>query len=117
MSCMSWAIQTLLAVSLALTASGAAANTVLVSSMRFVDLDERQVLGIVDVPEVGKVTVSARRDKRRVIVLASVNGTVIGRGEGIVGIGSTTLHVKTGDYLEAIVVQWPAAAAKTGADQ
>lgn len=92
---------------LALAAGIALADSELRVGTPSSDLEERAVLGAVEVALVGRVEVHARRDARRIVLRAiSPDGRVLGSGEAPAGLSETSLVITTPTGYETILVLW-----------
>ncbi len=66
-------------------------------------------LGTVDIPAVGRVTVTAQWDGARVLLQATnPAGSIIGRAETVMGLQHTPLYLQTPAGLTRLLIRWQA---------
>ncbi len=85
------------------------ADTELVASVPSAHLQAVTELGTVDIPAVGRVTVTAQRDGARVLLQATnPAGSIIGRAETVLGLQHTPLYLRTPAGLTRLLIRWQA---------
>ncbi len=89
--------------------SPAWADVELVVSVPSAHLHAATELGTVDIPAVGRVTVTAQRDGARVLLQATnPAGSIIGRAETVMGLQHTPLYLRTPAGLTRLLIRWQA---------
>ncbi len=89
--------------------SPAWADVELVVSVPSAHLQAATALGTVDIPAVGRVTVTAQRDGARVLLQATnPAGSIIGRAETVMGLQHTPLYLRTPAGLTRLLIRWQA---------
>jgi hypothetical protein len=74
------------------------------------DLRDALELGAVEIADVGRVVLHARRHGRRIVIRAvGPDDVVLGRGETVVGLAETPVVIGTPHGYETIHVRWGAA--------
>lgn len=83
------------------------AEPVLNVAKHSVDLDSVTVLGKVDVEGLGKVQLTAKRNKSQLVIQAESPGKdIVGRAETTVGLAETPVYIRTPDGLSKLTVYW-----------
>lgn len=89
--------------------SPAWADAELVVAVPSAHLHAATELGTVDIPAVGRVTVTAQRDGARVLLQATnPAGSIIGRAKTVMGLQHTPLYLRTPAGLTRLLIRWQA---------
>jgi hypothetical protein len=96
-----------LVLGLLLVPNAALAGNVLTVTLKSTEVGEPVALGILEVPEVGTVRLSAKRNGNQVSVQAlGPDGAVAGEAETVIGVGETPLYLKSASGFQLLTVRW-----------